>query len=64
MVAGERTRRPPAADPMTLPLADNHTTILAVDDDLAILNLLHHVLHDAGYRVLVASGGWDAIREF
>lgn len=64
MVAGERTRRPPAADPMTLPLADNHTTILAVDDDLAILNLLHHVLHDAGYRVLVANGGWDAIREF
>ena len=49
---------------MTLPLGDNHTTILAVDDDLAILNLLHHVLHDAGYRVLVASGGWDAIREF
>jgi DNA-binding NtrC family response regulator len=43
---------------------DNHTTILAVDDDAAILNLLHHVLHDAGYHVLVANGGWDAIREF
>jgi DNA-binding NtrC family response regulator len=49
---------------MMLPLADTHTTILAVDDDLAILNLLRHVLHEAGYHVLVATGGWDAIREF
>jgi two-component system, cell cycle sensor histidine kinase and response regulator CckA len=39
-------------------------TILAVDDDRAVLNLLHEVLLDAGYRVLVAGGGWDAVREF
>jgi two-component system, cell cycle sensor histidine kinase and response regulator CckA len=39
-------------------------TILAVDDDKAVLNLLHQVLNEAGYRVLVAGGGWDAIREF
>ena len=49
---------------MMPPPVDNHTTILAVDDDLAILNLVHHVLHEAGYHVLVANGGWDAIREF
>jgi two-component system, cell cycle sensor histidine kinase and response regulator CckA len=42
----------------------NKRTILAVDDDKAILNLLHQVLHEAGYRVLVAGGGWDAVREF
>src|SRR6516165_9395372 len=49
---------------MMPPPVDNHTTILAVDDDLAILDLVHHVLHEAGYHVLVANGGWDAIREF
>jgi two-component system, cell cycle sensor histidine kinase and response regulator CckA len=47
-----------AVQPMT------PTTILAVDDDRAILNLVHQVLADAGYRVLVATGGWEAIREF
>jgi DNA-binding NtrC family response regulator len=39
-------------------------TILAVDDDRAVLNLLHEVLEDAGYRVLLADGGWKAIEEF
>ena len=43
---------------------DNPATILAVDDDRAVLNLLDQVLHEAGYRVLVADGGWNAIREF
>ena len=49
---------------MMPPPADTHTTILAVDDDQDILNLLRHVLREAGYHVLVAAGGWDAIREF
>lgn len=49
---------------MMPPQADNSVTILAVDDDRAILNLLHQVLNEAGYHVLVAGGGWDAIREF
>ena len=44
--------------------ADATRTILAVDDDRTILNLLEHVLNEAGYRVLVAGGGWEAIREF
>ena len=42
----------------------NLVTILAVDDDRAVLSLLDQVLHEAGYRVLVADGGWNAIREF
>jgi two-component system, cell cycle sensor histidine kinase and response regulator CckA len=41
-----------------------HPTILAVDDDRAILTLLDEVLQDAGYRVLLADGGWNAVREF
>jgi two-component system, cell cycle sensor histidine kinase and response regulator CckA len=39
-------------------------TILAVDDDRAVLSLLDQVLTEAGYRVLVADGGWTAIRKF
>ncbi len=39
-------------------------TILAVDDDLSVLGLLNKTLSGAGYRVLVADGGWSAIREF
>ncbi len=39
-------------------------TILAVDDDRAILALMDEVLNEAGYRVLVADGGWSAIRQF
>ncbi len=36
-------------------------TILAVDDDREVLDLLGHSLRDAGYRVLAARGGWNAI---
>ncbi len=39
-------------------------TILAVDDDRAILALLDQVLTDAGYDVLLADGGWSAIQQF
>jgi DNA-binding NtrC family response regulator len=49
---------------MTAVQPSTPATILAVDDDRAILNLLDQVLGEAGYRVLVAAGGWDAIREF
>jgi two-component system, cell cycle sensor histidine kinase and response regulator CckA len=49
---------------MTSPQLSTPATILAVDDDRAVLNLLHQVLNEAGYRVLVAGGGWDAVREF
>jgi two-component system, cell cycle sensor histidine kinase and response regulator CckA len=43
---------------------NNPATILAVDDDRAVRNLIEQVLRDAGYRVLVADGGWSAIRKF
>jgi two-component system, cell cycle sensor histidine kinase and response regulator CckA len=51
-------------EPMTAVQPPSLTTILAVDDDRAVLNLLEQVLGEAGYRVLVAAGGWEAIREF
>jgi len=40
------------------------STILAVDDDPAVLGFLDHVLRGAGYRVLLADGGWRAIETF
>lgn len=39
-------------------------TILAVDDDRMILHLLEEVLRNAGYRVLIADGGWSAIETY
>lgn len=49
---------------MNLPEPPSSVTILAVDDDRAVLKLLEQALAAAGYRVLVATGGWEAIREF
>src|SRR5207253_2012272 len=40
------------------------STILAVDDDQTVLTLLYEVLTAAGYRVLLANGGWDAIQVY
>jgi two-component system, cell cycle sensor histidine kinase and response regulator CckA len=42
----------------------NSATILAVDDDLTILGLLNTVLSTAGYRVLTADCGRNAIQAF
>jgi two-component system cell cycle sensor histidine kinase/response regulator CckA len=39
-------------------------TILAVDDDAAVLGLLNHTLGAAGYHVLLADGGWNAVKIF
>src|SRR5215475_14434273 len=50
-----------------VPIASNTSeapTILAVDDDRMILHLLEEVLRTAGYRVLVADGGWSAIQTY
>jgi two-component system, cell cycle sensor histidine kinase and response regulator CckA len=49
---------------MTALQPPNPVTILAVDDDRAILNLLQRTLDAAGYRVLAAAGGWEAVRKF
>jgi two-component system, cell cycle sensor histidine kinase and response regulator CckA len=42
----------------------NTATILAVDDDLTVLGLLNSVLSTAGYRVLTADCGRNAIQTF
>src|SRR5579863_5088818 len=42
----------------------NTATILAVDDDRVVLGLLDSVLTTAGYRVLTADGGRNAIDVF
>ena len=39
-------------------------TILAVDDDGAVLSLLGRALSQAGYRVMLADGGRSAIEQF
>lgn len=43
---------------------EHRPTILAVDDDRAILHLLDQILNEAGYRVLVADGARKAIQKF
>jgi two-component system cell cycle sensor histidine kinase/response regulator CckA len=40
------------------------TTILAVDDDRAVLGLVKAVLQGAGYSVLLADGGRNAVQVF
>src|SRR5262249_34447371 len=40
------------------------TTILAVDDDRTVLDLVKSILGSAGYRVLVADGAWGAIEKY
>ena len=45
-------------------MSDTPPTILAVDDDPRVLNLLGDILTQAGYRVLLADGGWSAIQTY
>ena len=53
---------------MRVERADHRVTssvgILAVDDDRTVLSLMEQALRGAGYRVLLADGGWDAIRVY
>lgn len=35
-----------------------------VDDDPQVLRLVETILHEAGYDVLIASGGWKALEVF
>ena len=46
------------------PMQNGRATILAVDDDPKVLSLLDAALTSAGYRVLVAEGGRNAIQVF
>jgi two-component system, cell cycle sensor histidine kinase and response regulator CckA len=43
---------------------DRDATILAVDDDCSILQMLDEALGSAGYKVLTAAGGWNAVEIF
>ncbi len=44
--------------------SNGRATILAVDDDRRILGLLDQTLRTAGYQVLLADGGWNAIQVY
>lgn len=46
------------------PTARSSATILAVDDDRAVLGFLDQTLRMAGYHVLLADGGWNAIQVY
>jgi two-component system, cell cycle sensor histidine kinase and response regulator CckA len=50
-------------DSATPPMPSPHT-ILAVDDDPLVLGLLRITLERAGYRVLLADGGWSALKAY
>ena len=43
---------------------DREATILAVDDDRTILELLNEALGSAGYKGRTAGGGWNAVEIF
>jgi len=43
---------------------ERDATILAVDDDRSVLELLDQALGSAGYNVLTAAGGWNAVEVF
>jgi two-component system cell cycle sensor histidine kinase/response regulator CckA len=46
------------------PPAQSPATILAVDDDRAVLGFLDQSLRMAGYNVLLADSGWSAIEVY
>lgn len=46
------------------PALGSTATILVADDDSAILNMIGRALRTAGYRVLLADGGWSAIQAY
>lgn len=50
--------------PINLRPESTPATILAVDDDRTVLGLIENVLSAAGYRVLLADGGWNAIQAY
>jgi two-component system, cell cycle sensor histidine kinase and response regulator CckA len=43
---------------------EHEATILAVDDDRSVLGLLDEALGSAGYRVLTADCGWNAVEVY
>ena len=54
----------PPIDSMSSPRPSSETTILAVDDDRGVLGFIEQTLVSAGYRVLLADNGWQAIEVY
>ena len=49
---------------MSSPRPSSETTILAVDDDRSVLGFIEQTLLSAGYRVLLADNGWQALEVY
>jgi two-component system cell cycle sensor histidine kinase/response regulator CckA len=43
---------------------ERESTILAVDDETQVVDMVASVLRMAGYRVLTATCGWDAVQVY
>ncbi len=59
--AAEASRAEPAASPRAASRPARGETILLVEDEPAILNLVTRLLESAGYRVIAASDGEEAL---
>ena len=59
---GEHVRPPLAKVPASAPPVESAATVLVVDDEPVVRRLAQRVLERAGYRVLVAENGREALR--
>ncbi|HEU4395984.1 MAG TPA: response regulator, partial [Planctomycetota bacterium] len=57
----EAVAAPPSKRPPSNPKSERDETILVVEDEWAVRSLVRHVLRDAGYTVIEASSGTEAI---
>jgi two-component system NtrC family sensor kinase len=55
------TPAPPKAAPLPRPIASAEGTILVVEDDPGVANVLHELLTQLGYAVTLASSGSEAL---
>ena len=63
-MARERRKLDSTSEPnseTTQQLSDSKTSVLVVDDDIRILNFIRVSLGNAGYDVITATGGRDAL---
>jgi len=60
-LAGAPLARVPVAAPVRVPAVEEVQTVLAVDDDPAVLQLMEKILQSRKYRVLTARSGREAL---